>query len=241
MAWLQQVRGDRYTTHNITVKALVENAYGVMDQPLADSQIIGAPHWFDADHFDIEAKAPAPIENARGTLSEDVLSMFRSLLESRFGLVAHVEQRDLPIFALELARHDGTLGPNLHKRTIPCVSASAAARDAASDPSAKPEERAVCGGMVARGSLQAKGLTMIDLASGLANMTPGVNRVVVDRTGLAGTFDVDLAWTPVNMRTDTSGVSLFTAMEEQLGLKLESGTGPVDVLVIDHVEKPTPD
>jgi uncharacterized protein (TIGR03435 family) len=92
--------------------------------------------------------------------------------------------------------------------------------------------------------LTANGATMTNLVSGLSQLVASVDRIVVDRTGLMGTFDVDLRWrsdsTSDPAVDDTNSASLFTALEEQLGLKLERTKGPVDVLVIDHIDHPTP-
>jgi uncharacterized protein (TIGR03435 family) len=177
--------------------------------------------------------------------------MLRKLLEDRFQLKTHVETKELPLFALVLARADGTLGPRLRRRTIDCISA-AAARERKDkllfDPT--PPERRICGGRAGPGTLIASGATMTNIVQGLAAQVPGVDRVVVDRTGLIGTFDVDLTWnfegTVEHLGVqlpppDRDAPNLFTALQEQLGLKLESRKGPIDVLVIDHVEKPSED
>jgi uncharacterized protein (TIGR03435 family) len=176
--------------------------------------------------------------------------MLRNVLEERFQLQTHVETKELPVFALVLARRDGTLGSRLRRRTVDCVAAQAAAREPRNLFNPTAAERRTCGGRIGPGILTANGLTMTNLAGALEARVPGVDRIVVDRTGLAGTFDVDLTWR-FEATLDTPGVplpppdpnspSLFTALEEQLGLKLESTKAPVDILVIDHVEHPTED
>ena len=136
-----------------------------------------------------------------------------------------------------LVRRDGSLGPRLRRRTTPCVPT-----DTVNGLPVKPTER--CGGRVQPGLLQGNLGTIDNLAYGIAQFVPDVGRVVVDRTGLIGFFDFDLSWTPnlsPGATTRDDSVSLFTALEERLGLKLESTRGPVEVLVIDHVERPTPD
>jgi len=242
-------QGRRFTANYVTLKALMGTAYGMPERPLADYQIAGGPAWIASDRFDLVATAPDVPDSSRGTFPEAVLAMLRSLLEERFHLRTHDETRELSQLALVLARSDGTLGPGLRRRSVECVSASSAAigRDSVFGPTAAL--RRICGGRVGPGSLTATGATMTNLASGLARFVPGVDRVVVDRTGLAGTFDVDLTWnveTPAQLNDAQSpqnpgAPSLFTALREQLGLKLEAGKGPVNILVIDEVAPPTPD
>jgi uncharacterized protein (TIGR03435 family) len=187
----------------------------------------------------------------RGTFPSPVLAMLRSLLEDRFQLKTHVETKELPLFALVLARADGVLGPRLRPRPIGCITAAVARErreELLFDPT--PPERRICGGRVGPGTLIAYGATMTNIAQGLAGQVPGVDRVVVDRTGLIGTFDVDLTWNFEGIvehlgvplpPPDRDAPNLFTALQEQLGLKLESTKGPIDVLVIDRVEKPSED
>ena len=147
--------------------------------------------------------------------------MLRSLLEDRFHLSAHRETRDLPIYALVLARADGRLGPRL--------------RQATSDDCAKRS----CGMLPSVNELTAGALPMNEFARFLALNT---GRLVVDRTGLTGVWDFDLKYSLPNAPTpDPDRPSIFTALQEQLGLRLDATTGPVEVLVIDRVEPLIPD
>jgi uncharacterized protein (TIGR03435 family) len=158
----------------------------------------------------------------------------------------------MPIYALIRAREDGKLGNELKPSTIDCE-AFGAARRGGSAPQFKPGERPVCGIRMGFGELAGGGFPLSSLASSLVQT---VERIVVDRTGLSGNFDFYVRWTPERLppgaptdrpfrmngaEIDPSGPSIFTALQEQLGLKLESTRGPVDVLVIDHVERPSPD
>ncbi len=248
MQWAFQ--GRRFTARYVTLKALISTARGVVERPLADYQISGGPRWLESDRFDVVATAPGIPDSPRGTFPAPVLAMLRGLLEERFRLQTHYETKELPLLALVLARRDGTLGPHMRRRTVDCVTAQAAAREARNLFDPTPPDHRACGGRVGPGNLIATGATMTNIASGLARLVPGINRIVVDRTGLTGTFDVDLSW---NVETtadnqgvslpppDTNAPSLFTALQEQLGLRLESTRGPVDILVIDHAEPPTPD
>ena len=173
--------------------------------------------------------------------------MLRTLLADRFKLTLRHETKELPIYVLTTARPDGQLGPKLTRSSGPnCVRPPipGEAPKAASDPAAP-----MCGLFSPLGHWIGRATTLEALASVLSMQS--VHRVVVNQTGLTGTFDLDLQWADLaflfspqanpNDPPLVDGPSLFTALEEQLGLKLESTKGPVDVLVIDHVEKPTED
>jgi uncharacterized protein (TIGR03435 family) len=254
---MQVQPGGRYVATNITVRLLIRNAY-----QLQDFQISGGPSWLGSDHFDITAKAGGDVSNPFATLPGSgptpIQLMLRALLAERFKLVVHNDSRELPTYALVLARSDNQLGPKLVRSTVDCA-AMAAARgrgDAPAPGPPSPDERPTCGMRIGFGNLSAGGVTVSQFANSLAMF---VNRTVLDRTGLAGSFDVDLTWTPDQMPPrgagsppdqpvrvngadiDPNGPSIFTAVQEQLGLKLESTKSPVDVLVIDSVERPTED
>jgi len=228
--------GGRYITRYTTLKELIGHAYGVGGRSLSDRQMISAPGWLSVDRFDVEATVAGIPDDSRGIIPSAVHRRVRSLLEERCALVTHYEQRELPLYALLVARRDGSLGPRLRRRTTPCVST-----DTLNGFPVKSTER--CGGRIQPGFLQGNGGTIDNLAYGIAQFVPDIDRVVVDRTGLSGFFDFELTWAPLLPLGTTNrpdGPSLFTALEEQLGLKLEPIKGSVDVLVIDHIEKPTP-
>jgi uncharacterized protein (TIGR03435 family) len=250
---LSESRSGRFTARYVTLEGLIRSAYGKEELPLTEHEVEGGPTWLYEDRFDVLATMPGTPDSPRGTFPATVLTMLRNLLEERFHLKAHFETREEPLFALVLAREDGTLGPDLRRRTLPCTAVAVRDRlELFAPPSSNP--RRMCGGRTGPGMLMGTGLTMTNLVSALsqARLVPGVGRVVVDRTGLTGTFDVDLQWTMATPLTgDTQGAapapsidanvpSLFTALQEQLGLKLVSTKGLVEVLVIDHVEQPTP-
>jgi uncharacterized protein (TIGR03435 family) len=240
--------GGRFTATNVPLRTLIRNAY-----QLQDFQIVGGPGWIASDRFDILAKAegnlpPAPPGGPPGPLQ----LMLRALLAERFSLVVHEDTRELPTYALVLARADGKLGPQLRGSDIDCAQ-MAGARGRGGPPVAAPQpgERPPCGIRIGPGQMSAGGLPLSQFATALS---PFVQRVIVDRTGLAGNFDVDLRWTPDQMPQgapppgapplppiNPNGPSIFTAVQEQLGLKLESERSPVSVLVIDKVEQPMPD
>jgi uncharacterized protein (TIGR03435 family) len=241
---LEPQPGGRLTATNVTVSALVRFAY---DRP--DFQVSGGPDWLDSDRFDVAATAgrDQPVDETR--------RMLRQLLTDRFAMTAHAETRQLPIYALVMSRSDGRLGPQLRQSTANC--------DRVDQPSFDsgfrlPTDAAVrCGffGFSADTNLPAghggfsfRGLTMDALAK---TLMPVVQRSVVDRTGLTGYFDADFDFMaeipppppPPGMPNpfSTPFVSVFTILPEQLGIKLDSQRGPVDVLVIDRAERPTVD
>jgi uncharacterized protein (TIGR03435 family) len=176
----------------------------------------------------------------------------RNLLVERFGLKARSETREMPRYDLVLARSDGRLGAQLTKSTTDCQAIFAAARRGGGPPAPPaPGERPQCGMRIGPGVLSGGAFPLSQLATALS---PMVQRVIIDRTGLTGLFDIELKWTPDQFPQgapppgapalppiDPNGPSIFTALQEQLGLKLEATRGPVDVLVIDSVSQPTPD
>jgi bla regulator protein blaR1 len=223
----------RFDWKSVTLAGLIRTAYRAQDF----RQIDGMPSWFNSDRFDVEAKA-----NGNAT-EEQMWSMVRSLLADRFKLRAHLETREVPVYALVLARRDGTLGAGI--RPSACV-----AKDKVSlgpgpvDPS-RPLIPLPCGGvrsMTLKGTIQARFATMAKVADALSML---VGRPVQDRTGLTETFDLEVEWPPApdspKPLAPGVGPAMFAAIEEQLGFRLESQTGPVGVLVIDHVERPAAD
>jgi uncharacterized protein (TIGR03435 family) len=220
-----RIEGTQFRSTNITLRILLEQAYGMWQ----DSQLIGGPSWIDTDRFDIVARAERP--------GSPMFPMVRTLLADRFKLVTHQEKRELPIYALIVVRRDGRLGSKLHPSD--CV----AGRRLDSGGISR-----LCSFRPGPDVFLGDGVSLSILAT---NLSWVVRRPVVDRTGLVGIFDIDLRWMPDVQQlgpspetappVDADAPSIFTAVQEQLGLKLESTKGPVDVLVIDQVEQPTPD
>jgi uncharacterized protein (TIGR03435 family) len=231
----------RFAATNATLRDLIAFAYplkGPLGHRFSSDDggshlMPGLPNWSDSERFDIEAKTEGETTPGQKRL------MLQSLLADRFKLAVHWETRQLPVFALVLDK-PGKFGPQLrpHADNPKCLDPSAGTQQPS--PGAAP---LLCDNFQwepghARGDKQ----TMGDLAEVLDNY---VNRVVVDKTGLPGTFDMTLEFAPElagsPTATDSSDLpDIFTALKEQLGLKLESTTGPEDVLVIDHVEQPSP-
>jgi uncharacterized protein (TIGR03435 family) len=195
---------------NMTLKAMVRNAYDVKDM-----QISGGPPWFDSDHWDISAQA------GREVTDDERRKMLQSLLTDRFKLAIRRETRELPVYALVVGKNGSKLTPNTD---------------------GQPER---VGLQIGSGRLAMIGLdvTLPAIADALFNH---VGRMVIDRTGIEGKFDFRLRWAPdaLNMplvngskMEPGEGPSIFTAVQEQLGLKLESTKGPVEILVIERAEK----
>lgn len=252
--------GGRFSATNVPLRLLIRVAYG-----LQDFQIVGGPTWQMSDKFAIVAKAEDG--SARGM--PDVLPMVKTLLADRFKLKVHTETRDLPIYALVLARDDGKLGPDMKPSTADCSNAQAEGQKRA-EAFAKGGPAALAGMLPRLGEtipcsigpgamragvfgLRANGQAIAMLTQLLTQVT---GRIVQDQTGLTGLYDWEMTFDPeILMRlASQSGVnlpagvnlpqsdspSLLTALREQLGLKLDSRRGPVEVLVIDSAELPTP-
>ena len=237
--------GGRFVATNVLLKFLIADAFGMADpQSLINSRILGGPDWIDSERYDINAKANTEFKPSPDGPARELLLMIRSLIEERFKLKAHRETRELPVYELVVARADRRLGPEMRKPAADCDAAIAAGIP----PPRQHGEPPPCGLMGGPARTIAGGATMRQLA---ANLSVRLERLVFDKTGLAGRFAFNLAWTPDRMPTadpapgippiDPNGPSLFTALQEQLGLKLEPAKGQVDVLVIDHVEHPTED
>jgi uncharacterized protein (TIGR03435 family) len=228
--------GGVFRVVNGVVFGVIASAFGG-DQPLHSSQVIGAPDWVRTSRFDIVAKAPDPDVQER-----DVLPMLQAMLADRFKLQVHHETRDLPVYALVRARADGRLGPQLRASSLDCAAVARARRDGTPLPSGAPQDRPACGyrmnGDAGGLSMMAAGITMDRLVSILANQS---ERIVINRTGLAGYFDVDLHWDSPRTGVTNDAPTIFTAAQEQLGLRLESRRAAVDVVVIDHIDRPTED
>jgi uncharacterized protein (TIGR03435 family) len=225
--------GGRYIITNLSLAIIIRNAFGV-------SQLVGLPEWGSSERFDIIAKAEQefPRSNDKPSLPQ---LMMQSLLEERFKLVSHRETRDLPAYALVLARADGRLGPQLKPSDVDCDALEAARRGGGPPQAAPaPGERRPCTMTMAGATGGTLSGTGIPIASLVATLSSPAQRMVVNRTGLKGAFDFDLTFSR-DPSGDTTLPSVFTAVQEQLGLKLESVRVPTEVLVIDSVDRPSPD
>jgi uncharacterized protein (TIGR03435 family) len=181
--------------------------------------IVGAPDWVRSRRFDVQAKAD-------GTPSPSQQELLQAILKDRFHLAAHRETREMPVFELVLARKDGRLGPQMTRSEFDCA-AYRAGPHALPEPGRTPP----CGMRVGPSALSGKAIAMAQLAASLGGLT---ERTTLDRTGLAGGYDVEMTWAD-----DAAGPALVTAIVEQLGLRLVPSKAPVEVLVVDRIEEPS--
>ncbi len=237
---VQFAPGGRFVVKNGTLKLLIELAYDVRD-----FQITGGPSWINSDKYDIEAtgaetahkEGKEETEEERKADLDRHRQMIQSLLADRFKLKLHKESKETQIYALVVAKG----GLKIKELPHEAPPAEPQAMPDKPDPAHPPRGMMRMG----PGELTAHGGKIGFLTDALSNVT---GRKVVDETGLKGDYDFDLKWTPDEVHGpgdaggagssgDSSGPSVFTALQEQLGLKLESKKGRVDLLVIDQAEK----
>ena len=248
MIGIRMAPGGRFEATGVTAKLLIGQAYDVRD-----FQISGGPGWMTSDHYDIVAKpesssasdslSPDPrkvTDDQMKTFQEQMRLRLQALLADRFQLKIHRETKELPVYALVLGKggsklqesKEGPAGPN----------------------DIKGPDRARGRGMrMGIGQLSGQ---MVQMPFVVQVLSQQLGRPVIDKTGLKGTYDFTLKWTPDQSQSggpfgdlppgvkappppDPNGPSIFTAVQEQLGLRLESQKGPVEILAIDHVEKPS--
>ena len=215
---VEMLPGGRISMSGASVKNLIQQAYGVRE-----FQIVGGPSWLGSERYDITAKPEG------AATPDQVKVMLQALLADRFQLKFHRETKDLPTYALVVAKG----GRKFH------ASAETPGPDRPKGTRMRTE----------RGQINLEGAPMLALANQLGQI---LGRSVIDKTELQGNYDFKLEWTPDEgppgvMRgpggdgpppaADTTGASIFTAVQDQLGLKLESTKGPVEILVIEKAEK----
>ena len=227
----------------MTLRELVSIAYPTDGGRFRhENQLVGGPGWFNTARFDIVARAegfqgdtnrPGFTASAADRAAVDrVRLMLQRLLAERFMLRVHQETRQLPIYELHLLKSGGELGRDMKRAEVDCA--------AEWKKQGMPDARNIVCGSLQRtgpGSVRGHAVGIGPLVSTLYDL---VGRPVVDRTGLTGPFSFTLTWAPEGS-TDTGAPSIFTAVQEQLGLKLEPARGPVDVLVVDDAQRPTLD
>ena len=225
---------DGFTARNVPLQLVILGAYHIGDSDLMSGArlIPGAPSWIQSDRYDIQAKmSDSDIAELRKLSSDQQAEqkrlMLQSLLADRFKLTLHRETKEASAYALVIAKN----GPKMKK---------------------EPDEAATGGYHSSHTYIEDHAAPLVDLASRLAFL---LGRPVLDKTGLTGKYDFTLQWMPDSGQasmpgpdsgqqgnappSDSSGPSIFTALQEQLGLKLESITAPVEHIVIDHVERPS--
>ena len=207
------------------VKLLIMNAYA-----LQRSQIIGGPEWINMDRYEIEAKSEGNTSRDRSML------MLQSLLEERFHLKTHRETRVAPAYVLVVGKNGPKLVP---PREGGCATADTFPPLGRPDPATPPCEHIRISTSPSGVRMEGSRVPVSELVRGLA---VALDRPVLDRTNMPGVFDIRLQFIdepPGVPPSDSPGPSVFTALEEQLGLRLESEKGPVEFLVVDRVERPT--
>jgi uncharacterized protein (TIGR03435 family) len=223
--------GDGYRASHVTVQGLLKDAFD-----LDDSRILGAPGWVRTTQYEIEARIDTNTALALGKMNEEQQKiahrrMLTTLLADRYHLAVHLETRNLPTYELVVAKG----GSKLHE---------AKAGDDYSHGLKTWRGETVGPHMMQMqlhaGKIRALGGQGVPLDVLVNQLTAQVGRTVVDKTGLSGNYDFNLKWSTIGAESsDDADASLFTALEEQLGLKLEARKGPVPVVVVDRVEAPT--
>lgn len=224
--------GGRFNALNVTVRDLIRFAHVV--QPF---QIEGGLSWLDSDRFDVMAKVEGDIPPLPPGQLGPVQLMMQNLLAERFKLKVHRETKDAPAYALVLARADKQLGKQMAASTVDCVAVlkamMAGGRGGPPTGPGGPQCR-ISGGP---GNISGRDVSIPQLAQLLSVQ---LERHVMDRTGLTGGFSFDLTFA-ADQANDPDRPSLFTALQEQLGLKLESNRAPLEMLIVDAVERPSAD
>lgn len=210
--------GNRWLASSVTLRTLIKDAHETEGFDMPD-RVVGGPAWLDKDRFDIVAASTSrPTKGQRE-------KMLQAMLADRFQLTAHLEKKTLAAYELVLARRDGALGPKLQRTTAAC----------------NPE----CGVEIMFGPserMSSESVAMARFAFVLSALA--LKRPVIDRTGLAGQFALSFEFAPGTELTAapaSDAPSIFTALEEQLGLKLRPVKASLDVLVVDRAEKPALD
>lgn len=229
---------DGYSASNISLKMLLQAAYGIREDLIS-----GVPNWGESARYDIDAKvAGSDVDALKKLSSEQRRAMLKPVLEDRFKLKVHTETKEMPVYELVVAKG----GPKLKEATPGDTYANGI----------KGPDGVARGGMMRMGRGQVTGQA-IPITSLIDILSRQLQKTVIDKTGLTGKYDLELNWTPEEgeggglgpppagspQRTepapDASGPSIFTALQEQLGLKLQSTKGPVETLVVDSVAMPS--
>jgi uncharacterized protein (TIGR03435 family) len=219
--------GGRFVAIGAPLKFLMTSAYRVRD-----FQILGGPNWITSDRWDIDARAAEGTVTRQGapdpSVPDTISLMVQSLIEDRFQLKMHRETREQPIYELVIAK-----GGSKMKLSDDQTPVQPPQRG--DEPPPVRRNSLTMG----RGNFLGEGIQFGIFVNALSQQ---LGRPIVDKTGLKGFFDLHLQWTPElaqQPESDSSGPTIFTAIQEQLGLRLESSKGPVDVIVIDSVQKPS--
>ncbi len=226
----------------VSIRALIRASYGMFDatgQMLARPlNVIGGPGWLDSDAYDLDAKA-----EGAASVNQTVGRMLQSFLEDRCKLKVHREARETAVYALTVAKGGPKLKESAPDSCTP-LDLSHPPTDPLAAPCGFPTMQGKNGNIIAEG----RGMTMAEFA---ARLLTRVDRPVVDKTGLTGRYDIHLEYSMINagpvrlngaeggMPVESDGPSIFSAVQSQLGLRLESDKAPIDVIVVDSIERPS--
>lgn len=231
----QRLPGGRFVATKLPLRNLLRIAYGNATIFRPEDQMEGVPGWVDSVKFDIDAKASEEFKPDPDGIVREHLAMLRTLLEDTFKIKARMEIRDRPIYQMVRLREDG-FGPQFRVSTADC------------SPGAPPPAEGHKCGITNLGPGKGNALRGVPIGALLAllRISPAVDRLVYDKTGLKGNFDFEFYFAPPfilgpggavpNPDVD-AGPTVFTALRDQLGFKLEPAKGPVDVLVIERIER----
>ena len=230
---IRPVFGNRFSAV-ITVNLLIAVAYGERST-LLDSQVIGAPSWAASDRYEINATFDGPMTTTANGPPDRLMSMVKTMLADRFKLRIHKETRQLPVYDLVVSAANGRLGPRLTTPPGTCVRVTGALP-------ANFDFSTSCGFKRGGPTLIVAKSIDLDSFAGELSRRPDVGRLVRNRSGLTAEFDLELEYAPLAAAGDPpTGPGLSTALRDQLGLALRSATAPMDVFVVDALERPTAD
>jgi uncharacterized protein (TIGR03435 family) len=242
---LRRLPGGRFEATNMPLGYLIEFAYQL--QPYERQ---GGPSWIDTDRWNIIAKlADNPPPSAVG-MPDAMMMATRALLAERFALTLHRDMQEVDVYLLVKANADGRLGSGLHRSTTDCLAVQRAADDAAKGGPPAPDpntpDHMACGMRVSQGRVQFGGRPLATFTNVLTTLT---QRRIVDRTGLTGDWQFDIAFAAPPPAVagvappppDPDAASLFTVLQEQLGLQLQPARMAMPVMVVDHAERPVQD
>jgi uncharacterized protein (TIGR03435 family) len=233
MATVESMIGFAYDIP-VTIGMSVDPAHFFLPHPL---NITGAPAWVDSDRYDLTAKAGPETLEAWSKLpkdqqTEELRGMMRALLAERFHLTMRHETRQMPVWALMMAKG----GPKFKETAGPPPDVNDGIDPAKQYDKSKPYRSRW---KLGPGVIQGQDVTIGNFDGMLGSMREIESRKILDRTGLTGEYDLTLKWASVDDPREADGPSLFTAIQEQLGLKLESTRAPMEVVVVDHIERPS--
>ncbi|HUK30008.1 MAG TPA: TIGR03435 family protein [Candidatus Acidoferrum sp.] len=255
---------DSFSASGYTMQALITMAYGIRD-----FQLSGAPSWLNSERYDVDAKMDGSVADALQRLSPDDRNamrqkMLQALLADRLKLTIHRDTKEGQIYNLVIGKN----GPKLKEATAEESAATpptgprggggggAGTRGGGGGAGLTRGGPGMMTMSTGRGGTQSLSMQAVPISNLIDMLARNVGRPVVDKTGLTGKYDIKLEWTrddlqvqtppggapsgaPAPPPPDSSGPTLFAAIQDQLGLKLESGKGPIENIVIDHVEKPS--